>query len=189
MKRLSMLCLLALGRSTGTLLAHILFFWFARSVPAFDPSGALTSSSLRKTWYIGIMASCALLIPSFFSFFLPFALRYKACAAEGTLTPANKLRWSWTPAFWTPGVQHACTQIGTVVAFAGTSMVLRFVDEDSHYLDPFHAGALGYLGNLTLRIPMSGWQRVQKQMEREDEGDGVWRENEPAGRGSEETLL
>ncbi|KAI0695950.1 hypothetical protein C8T65DRAFT_38975 [Cerioporus squamosus] len=189
MKRLSTLCLLALGRSTGILLAHLFFFWFSRFVPAFDPSGALISSPLNKTWFIGIFASCALLLPAFISFFVPFALRYKACAVAGTLAPANKLRRSWTPAFWTPGVRDACAQTGTAVAFAGTSMVLSLSDPKSHHLDPFHAGALGVLGNLILQTPMSRWQRLLKQMEREDDGDGVWRDNEPVGHSSEDTLL
>ncbi|RPD63816.1 hypothetical protein L227DRAFT_650807 [Lentinus tigrinus ALCF2SS1-6] len=189
MKRLSMLSLLALGRSTGIFFVHIFFVGLARLVPALDPSSVLTSSSIFKTWYIGIAASYLIMIPQFLWFVVPFALRYKACAVGTTLAPANALRRFWTPAFCTPDVRHAFGLAGTAMAFAGASMLLRTAEWKSSVLDPFHAGTLGVLGNLILRMPMSQWQQLLRQIEREDEGDGVWRTEEPIGRSTQTLLL
>ena len=178
MKRLSALCLLASGCSTGILLAHFLFFGLARLVPAFDPQSALTSVSLRQTWYIGVITAYLILVPQFLWFFVPFAMRYEACAVEGTLAPANALRKSWTPAFCTPGVRHSWAgQTGMAVAFAGASMLYTLCEDRSDVLDPFHAGVLGVLGTHWVQWGFSQWQLL-RQIEREDEGDGVWRMDE-----------
>ncbi|RPD78330.1 hypothetical protein L226DRAFT_531677 [Lentinus tigrinus ALCF2SS1-7] len=185
-----MLSLLALGSSMGIFLVHLFFVGLGRLVPAFDPSGVLTSSSIFKTWYIGIAASCIIMIPQFLWFTVPFALQYNTCAVVLTLAPANALRRSWTPAFCTPDVCHAFGLAGTAMAFAGASMLLRTEAEwKSSVLEPFHAGTLGVLGNLILWMPMSQWQQLLTQIEREDKGDGVWRTEEPLDRNTQTPLL